>query len=133
LQCIQIDVPNLSAKYPLAIIAKATEVLPPNFIGAYDISCEFSKTVMASSLGHAFKSRGGQICVNAFHGYSHNYACQLQHHPNIIEGTGLEDLETLEHIFSSSNQLATVIRYATAFRDVFLLTCFSSNGMKKNT
>ena len=29
---------------------------------------------------------------------------------------GIEDLETLERIFSSSNQLASVIRYASAFR-----------------
>jgi Kyakuja-Dileera-Zisupton transposase len=61
------------------------------------------------------------MCVNAFHGYSHNYACQTKNHPNIIKGMGIEDLETLERVFSSSNQLAAIIRYATAFhRQVFL-------------
>lgn len=29
---------------------------------------------------------------------------------------GLEDLETLERVFSSSNQLAPIVRYATAYR-----------------
>ncbi|KAJ2980920.1 hypothetical protein NUW54_g10941 [Trametes sanguinea] len=56
------------------------------------------------------------MCVNAFHGYSHEYSCQIQYHPTYIEGTGLEDLETMERLFSHSNQLAPVIRYATAYR-----------------
>ncbi|KAJ8456446.1 hypothetical protein ONZ51_g12120 [Trametes cubensis] len=40
----------------------------------------------------------------------------VQYHINYIEGMGLEDLETMERIFSHSNQLAPVIRYATAYR-----------------
>ncbi|KAG6835632.1 hypothetical protein H0H93_016343, partial [Arthromyces matolae] len=60
------------AKYPLAIIAKALEVLPSRFL--------------------------------------------VRHHPNIIQGAGLEDLETLERIFSASNQLATVTRYMSKHR-----------------
>lgn len=61
-------------------------------------------------------SRGCRSCVNAFHGYTHNYACQCKHHPNVIEGMGLEDLETLERIFSQSNHLASVTRYASPYR-----------------
>jgi Kyakuja-Dileera-Zisupton transposase len=88
---------------------------------AYDIGCAFQKTVESSSLGPKFRAFGHRMCVNAFHGYSHNFACQTKNHPNIIKGMGIEDLETLERVFSSSNQLAPIIRYATAFhRRVFL-------------
>ncbi|KAG6886946.1 hypothetical protein C0992_001539, partial [Termitomyces sp. T32_za158] len=39
----------------------------------------------------------------------------VQHHPNIIEEMGLKDLETLERVFSSSNQLGTVTRYMSKY------------------
>jgi len=56
------------------------------------------------------------VCLNSFHGYAHNYGCQLKNHPNVIEGMGLEDLETLERVFSTSNMLASMTQYMSAFR-----------------
>ena len=39
----------------------------------------------------------------------------------MIEGAGLEDLETMERVFSSSNAVAVVTRYASAYhRRVFI-------------
>lgn len=82
----------------------------------YDIGCSFNATVFFSSLAQAFKDKDCNMCVNAFHGYTHSHDCQLLYHPNNIVGTGIEDLETLERVFSSSNQLASIIRYASPFR-----------------
>ncbi|KAJ4501352.1 hypothetical protein C8R41DRAFT_749665 [Lentinula lateritia] len=113
------------AKYPLAIVAKALGVLPPRWLMGYDIGCSFGGTILRSSLGPEFAKQKCRTCVNAFHGYSHNAACQQKYHPLNILGMGLEDLETLERLFSSSNQLAPLIRYMTAYRrrvfiDIFL-------------
>ena len=105
-----------SAKYPLAIVARALEALGPRLLAGFDIGCSFSATLESSSLGEEFKVSSSRCCVNAFHGYSHNYSCQAQNHPNNIEGLGLEDLEGMERIFSGSNQLATVIQHATAYQ-----------------
>ncbi|KDQ18595.1 hypothetical protein BOTBODRAFT_90655, partial [Botryobasidium botryosum FD-172 SS1] len=59
--------------------------------------------------------------VNAFHGYAHNYQCQQQNHPLVIEGMGLEDLETMERVFSSSNAVARLTRYSSKYhRHLFL-------------
>jgi hypothetical protein len=45
----------------------------------------------------------------------------MKNHPNVIEGMGLEDLETMERVFSSSNQVAAVTRYSSAYhRRVFI-------------
>ncbi|KAL4259837.1 CxC1-like cysteine cluster associated with KDZ transposases domain-containing protein [Pleurotus pulmonarius] len=104
------------AKYPLAIVSKVLDTLGPRVLLGYDIGCSFQSTVASSSLASRARDQGLRLCVNAFHGYSHSYACQQKHHPNIIPGTGLEDLETLERVFSVSNQLANVTRYASAFR-----------------
>lgn len=104
------------AKYPLAIIAKILEKLASSALVGYDIGCSFDATVLFSSLAQAFKDKDCHLCVNAFHGYSHAHDCQIHYHPNNIVGTGIEDLETLERVFSSSNQLASVIRYASPFR-----------------
>lgn len=104
-----------SAKYPLATIAKVLEAFAGAMIG-YDIGCSFNATVLYSSLAQAFKEKDCHMCVNAFHGYTHSHICQLHYHPNNIPGTGIEDLETLERVFSASNQLASVTRYASPFR-----------------
>ena len=109
------------AKYPLAITAQALRTLGPRLLQGYDIGCVFQKTIASSSLGTEFAESQSRCCVNAFHGYSHNFACQTKNHPNAIEGVGLEDLETMERIYSSSNQVAAVTRYSSAYhRRVFI-------------
>ncbi|KAK7444532.1 hypothetical protein VKT23_015210 [Stygiomarasmius scandens] len=104
------------AKYPLALVAKALEVFGENWIIGYDIGCRFASTIKSTSLGQRFQDKGCRTCVNAFHGYTHNILCQQQNHPLNITGMGLEDLETLERIFSASNQLASLTRYMSAYR-----------------
>ncbi len=106
------------------MVAKALEVFRDNFLVGYDIGCTMEETVGRSSLGPAFKERGCRMCVNAFHGYSHSYPCQLRFHPNGITGMGLEDLETLERIFSASNNLASVTCFASAYRRHMLIDLF---------
>ena len=96
-------------------MARALKILGPRLLASFEIGCSFSATLDYSSLGKQFKASLSRCCVNAFHGYSHNYSCQVQNHPNNIEGMGLEDLEGMEHIFSGSNQLASVVRYASAY------------------
>ncbi|KAH9855188.1 hypothetical protein C2E23DRAFT_724520 [Lenzites betulinus] len=112
------------ARYPLATIAKALDVFEHCTMCGYDVGCSFLAMIQRSSLGKRFNDAGCRMCVNAFHGYSHEYSCQVQHHPNCIEGMGLEDLETMERIFSASNQLAPVIRYASAYRRRVLIDAF---------
>ncbi|KAH9850690.1 hypothetical protein C2E23DRAFT_734479 [Lenzites betulinus] len=112
------------ARYPLATIAKALDVFDKRTMCGYDVGCSFLTTIRRSSLSQRFEDAGSRMCVNAFHGYSHEYSCQVQHHPNCIEGMGLEDLETMERIFSASNQLAPVIRYASAYRRRVLIDAF---------
>ncbi|KAG6852477.1 hypothetical protein C0991_011677 [Blastosporella zonata] len=104
------------AKYPLAIVAKALQVLGTRTLFGYDIGCKFKVTVNTSSLGPEFASKGCQFCVDAFHGYTHNYLCQLFDHPNAVDGIGLEDLETMERVFSASNALSSITCYMTAYR-----------------
>ncbi|KAI0782170.1 hypothetical protein C8Q75DRAFT_795935 [Abortiporus biennis] len=112
------------AKYPLSFLSKVLDTLKPGSLGGYDIGCSFLSTVKNSSLGSLFKQTDSSLCVNAFHGYTHNYICQLAHHPNVTKGIGLEDLETMERIFSSSNQLASIIRYASSYRRRLLIRAY---------
>jgi hypothetical protein len=112
---------RVSSKYPLAIVSKSMDVLGGQNLYGYDIGCSFASTVQSSSLGPRFQELGSRFCVNAFHGYAHNYRCQVKNHPNFVEGMGLEDLETLERVFSSSNHVAPLTRYASAYnRRVFI-------------
>ena len=112
------------AKLPLATVAKLLEVVQEKILVGFDIGCVFKTTLANSSLGPKFKASGSRVCVNAFHGYSHSYPCQVQHHPNVIDGIGLEDLETLERTFSKSNELATMTRFASAYRRRALIHMF---------
>ncbi|EKM48904.1 uncharacterized protein PHACADRAFT_107991 [Phanerochaete carnosa HHB-10118-sp] len=112
------------AKYPLAIVAKALETMPDEWLAGYDIGCSAEITVKNSSLGPEYVKKHARMCVNAFHGYSHSHICQLRFHPNVIEGAGIEDFETMERVFSRSNDLAPVIRYASAYRRRLLIEAF---------
>jgi hypothetical protein len=93
-------------------------------MGGYDIGCSFETTVKKSSLGPDFITKNSRFCVPAFHGYTHNHVCQLKFHPNIIEGLGIEDFETLERVFSATNELARVVRYASPYRRRLLIETF---------
>lgn len=112
------------AKLPLAIVDRILTVIAKRILLGFDIGCTFKITLANSSLGPAFQTLGCRVCVNAFHGYSHNYQCQLQNHPNVIPAMGLEDLETMERVFSASNHLAPVTRYASAYRRRALIDMF---------
>lgn len=104
------------SKHPLSHISKAMDILEDRLLVGSDIGCSLKSTIASSSLGPKFKEKKCRCCVNAFHGYTHNWACQKQNHPNVIAGLGLEDLETLERIFSASNAVAGVTRHATPYR-----------------
>ncbi|KAF9490629.1 hypothetical protein BDN71DRAFT_1511118 [Pleurotus eryngii] len=110
------------AKYPLAMVAKALQVLSDRILIGYDIRCSFKSTVASSTLSS--QAQAMRFCINTFHSYSHSYSCQVNNHPNIIPGMGLEDLETLEHVFSLSNQLAAVVCYSSAFQRRLAINAF---------
>lgn len=104
------------AKYPLAILAKALEVLEDGFANGGDINCGFSVTASRSCLADSIREKKVAFPVNAFHGYSHNFQCQRKNHPNVFTGVGLEDFESCERVFSRSNSLAMSVRFASSFR-----------------
>ncbi|KAG1869619.1 hypothetical protein F4604DRAFT_1545817, partial [Suillus subluteus] len=104
------------AKYGLAIIDHLLQAHGNDIGLAQDTGCAFSKTVATSNLlGDRAQDARLQICVNAFHGYAHSRLCQLHYHPLYRTGFGLSDLEVMERVFSMSNALAHVIRYATHY------------------
>lgn len=105
-------------------MSNVIDVLGERTLGAYDIGCGFQSTIRASRLGDAFERQKCRMCVDAFHGYAHNYLCQTKNHPNGITGAGIEDFGTIEHFFSASNAIAPVIRYASSYRRHVFLDLF---------
>ncbi|KAF7976738.1 hypothetical protein HWV62_5710 [Athelia sp. TMB] len=104
------------AKYPLATTNFLLEVFGDDLGLGADIGCALTETIKQSKLlGEKAAKARLQVIVNAFHGWAHNRLCQLKYHPLYRKGTGLEDLEILERIFSSSNTIARPIRHATKF------------------
>ncbi|KLO06443.1 hypothetical protein SCHPADRAFT_917527 [Schizopora paradoxa] len=104
------------AKYPIAIVNKLIDVFGDNILVGYDIGCGFSSTANNSPLfGPIVRKTGAQFCVNSFHGHAHCRKCQLEWHPTFVEGTGLEDFETCERVFSESNRVAATTRHTSAF------------------
>ena len=106
------------------MVAKALEVFSEHTLMAYNIGCNLDKTIDASFLRKQFKELHCRCCINAFHGFAHNYACQCQNHPHGIVGMGIKNLETLEQIFSFSNQLATVTCYTSAYHCQVFINLF---------
>ncbi|KAG2103699.1 uncharacterized protein F5147DRAFT_746665 [Suillus discolor] len=104
------------AKYPLAITNAMINAYGKDIGMGYDVGCTFSGIVRNSPLlSQKAEEARMQFCVNSFHGYAHNQLCQVQHHPLYLPGFGLEDLETMERVFLSSNSVSRVIRYASRY------------------
>lgn len=107
--------PRHSAKYPLSLLAKLWKTFPNlRYIIAYDIGCSFKKTVGRNPSLEPLANLTTWT-IPAMHGYAHNRLCQLGHHPKYLDGTGLEDFETCERFFSSSNHCARTSRHSTRF------------------
>ncbi|KAG1885509.1 hypothetical protein F4604DRAFT_1918207 [Suillus subluteus] len=94
------------AKYGLAIVDRLLDVCGADQAIGHDIACSSRKTIASSSIGAKAAELKLQVVVNAFHGFSHDRRCQLRNHPLYLNGLGLEDLETCERIFASSNSAA---------------------------
>ncbi|KDQ11426.1 hypothetical protein BOTBODRAFT_114425, partial [Botryobasidium botryosum FD-172 SS1] len=104
-----------SAKYPLAITRKLLDILGHNLGIGYDIGCAFCATLRRTCLAHDVQSKNLRYFCGVFHGFAHNRLCQLQHLARNIEGCGYEDFETCERVFSASNHLAPLTRYASPY------------------
>ncbi|KAG1883462.1 hypothetical protein F4604DRAFT_1879073 [Suillus subluteus] len=103
------------AKYGLAAVNRLLDSCG-SFQGlGHDIGCTSCKTIAASSIGAKAEQSNLIVAINAFHGYTHNRRCQLANHPLYMNGFGIEDLETCEWIFSSSNSTVILIRHASYF------------------
>ncbi|KAI0349369.1 hypothetical protein OH77DRAFT_1514920 [Trametes cingulata] len=103
------------AKYPIAIIVKALVVLGRRLLVGYDIGCTFQGTIMRSSLGPEFRRLECRCCVNAFHDQAppiRDRRCRSRGPRN--NGA----------IFSASNQLASVTRYASRFHQRVIINMF---------
>ena len=108
------------AKYALAVTHQVLENCGRDQAIGHNIGCMSKGTINASSLGTKAVELNLQIVVNAFHSFAHNRACQLENHRLYLRRLGIEDLETCECIFSSSNKTAALIRHASYFWKQFL-------------
>ncbi|KAG1833668.1 hypothetical protein DFJ58DRAFT_735997 [Suillus subalutaceus] len=104
-----------SVKYSLATLNRLLEVCGADQAIGHNIACSSRKTIATSSIGAKATELNLQVVVNAFHGFSHDRRCQLRNHPLYLSGLGLEDLETCECIFASSNSTAVLIRHVSYF------------------
>ena len=80
-------------KYPIAIVDRLLELYRSNIGLAYDIMCEFMKTVPRSSLGAKIVGLHLHGMIPTFHGHAHNHGCQINWLLLYVEGAGLEDFE----------------------------------------
>ena len=111
-------------KYPLAIIDKMMNVYGTGFQYGYDIVCVFHKILLRTSLGAKVKTFSVTGVVPAFHGHAHNQTCQLANHLLYVDGSGKEDFEGCEWVFSQSNAMASITRFASAFHRHQIIKAF---------
>ncbi|KAI6039620.1 hypothetical protein EDC04DRAFT_2867922 [Pisolithus marmoratus] len=100
-------------KYGLVAVNWLLDICGPGQAVGHDVGCASKKMISTSSLGAKAQEKQLKVVVNTFHGFAHNHMCQLQNHPLYQLGFGNEDLETCEHIFSSSNNMALLIHHAS--------------------
>ncbi|EJU03205.1 hypothetical protein DACRYDRAFT_50173, partial [Dacryopinax primogenitus] len=112
------------AKYSLVCLKKILSMLGQDLAMGYDIGCNHSKTITNSTLDPMAHSQALQVFVGAFHGYAHNWQCQLQYHPQFITSAGLKVFETNKWIFSKQNLTALLFWHASEYHRHVTLHCF---------
>ncbi|KAF8591223.1 hypothetical protein K439DRAFT_1644435 [Ramaria rubella] len=122
--------------YGLATLNKILDTFGDDQIVGYDIACSHVAMVTASSIADKAKCHRLVLAVNAFHGQAHNLICQLNNHPTYLPGVSIEDLETCERVFASSNAIARVqfidLHYRQWDEDKYLeLSRFIYNNYKQ--
>ena len=104
------------SKYPLVILQFLLELFGNHQALVYDIGCAFKVTASRNPiLKPLLDLKQMQFFIPAWHSWSHNCKCQLQHHPLHIEGLGLEDCKVCEHLFSYTNHGAWVLHFTMKF------------------
>ncbi|KAF8339940.1 uncharacterized protein EI90DRAFT_3012844 [Cantharellus anzutake] len=91
------------AKYPVAAANKLISTFGHNILFAYDVGCTFSVMLARSAIGDVAHQANFLCCTGSFHGVAHS----------LKEGAGIEDGESNEQAFSSSNGVAAVTRHAS--------------------
>ncbi|KAF8131112.1 hypothetical protein EV363DRAFT_1165856, partial [Boletus edulis] len=72
---------NNSFKYALFIVNQILTVCGQDQGIGHNIGCVLKGTITLSSLGEKANEANLKIVVNMFHGFAHNWACQLENHP----------------------------------------------------
>ena len=93
-------------KYGLTIINQLLLVFSKGLGLDYDIACSFKATIKKSSIAEAAAELQLCLCMPSFHGFAHNWWCQVHNHPLYLCCFRLEDLEICEDVFSASNGCA---------------------------
>lgn len=108
------------AAYPLALLRKLLDVFQGRILFSYDIGCAFETTArLRNVLGN--ETHRVSYTVPSWHGWSHNRLCQLSYHPLYRKGTGIEDFEGCERLFSFTNNAASSSRHVTPYHRQQLL------------
>ncbi|KAI6038750.1 hypothetical protein EDC04DRAFT_2603673 [Pisolithus marmoratus] len=102
-------------KYELAAVSWLLNICGEDQAVGHDVFWVSKKMIASSSLRKEVQEKWLKVVVNAFHRFTHNHLCQLENHPLYQVGFGNEDLETCEHIFSSSNNMALLICHTSEF------------------
>lgn len=104
------------AKYPLSIIKTLIDKFgcEGKLEVGYDIGCAHASTAANASFGQRVQDIV-RFVVGSFHGHAHNRLCQLRFHPRYVIGSGREDFEGCERLFSVNNFIASLVRHATRY------------------
>ena len=114
-----IDSPGEQQKYSIALIEHLFSLLPPavTVVVLYDIGCVVKRSITQvhvqdhsfadmvtgrfqyDILGASITSRL-RFTTTAMHAYGHEWACQLEYNPQLIQGLGLTDSEGTERLWS---------------------------------
>lgn len=116
--------PSLRAKYSFSIFTKALKILLSHIESGIDINCGFKITAENSSLPSQVIEKSHKFVVNAFHGYSHNYQCQIKNHFTVILRVDIEDFKMIKWIFSTLNALTIILWYILPYYYQIIINAF---------
>ncbi|TEB22436.1 hypothetical protein FA13DRAFT_1641384, partial [Coprinellus micaceus] len=77
---MKLEEPYTVQSFPCLLSIPLTKVLGKRLLIGYNIGCAFEGMIKSTTLGKRFIKLFSQCCVNTYHRYAHNFACQHLEH-----------------------------------------------------
>ncbi|KAG8924039.1 hypothetical protein FRC02_010683 [Tulasnella sp. 418] len=118
-----VDTPGEQQKYCIALVEELFKNLPPcaTVTVLYDIACVVERSINRYRFLDDNIVKRTAWATSAMHAYGHEWTCQLNYNPRLMDGQGLTDGEGVERLWARLRKLIPISRTSGRTRRIYII------------